>query len=267
MSASADTAITPGLLDAVEALAREAGEAIMSYYRNNVAIDRKDDHSPVTDADRDADAIIAAGLRKLTPDIPVVTEEEVAEGLAPTRVGKRFWLVDPLDGTREFINDRDEFTVNIALIDDGAPVLGVVGVPAQGTLYAAILPHGGPGRATMCDDGGAHRPIAARVPPAEGIAVAASRSHANKDELEAYLKDKIVTDFLAAGSSLKFCLVAEGKADLYPRLGPTMEWDTAAAHAVLAAAGGHVRTLDGKELTYGKPDFRNPHFAATGRDT
>jgi 3'(2'), 5'-bisphosphate nucleotidase len=263
VSASADTAITPGLLEAVEALAREAGEAIMGYYRNNVAIDRKDDYSPVTDADRDADAIIAAGLRKLTPEIPVVTEEEVAEGLAPTRVGKRFWLVDPLDGTREFINDRDEFTVNIALIEDGAPVLGVVGVPARGILYAADAP----GHASMCDDGGAHRPIAARVPPAEGIAVAASRSHANKDELAAYLKDKTVTDFLAAGSSLKFCLIAEGKADLYPRLGPTMEWDTAAAHAVLAAAGGHVRTLDGKELAYGKPDFRNPHFAATGRDT
>jgi 3'(2'), 5'-bisphosphate nucleotidase len=263
VSASADTAITPGLLDAVEALAREAGEAIMGYYRSDLSIDRKDDYSPVTDADRDADAIIAAGLRKLTPEIPVITEEEVADGLAPTNIGTRFWLVDPLDGTREFINHRDEFTVNIALIDNGAPILGVVGVPARGTLYAAD----GPGRATMCEDGGEHRPIAARVAPAEGIAVAASRSHANKDELEAYLKDKSVADFLAAGSSLKFCLVAEGKADLYPRLGPTMEWDTAAAHAVLAAAGGHVRTLDGKELTYGKPDFRNPHFAATGRDT
>jgi 3'(2'), 5'-bisphosphate nucleotidase len=267
VSVSTDTAITPGLLEAVEALAREAGEAIMGYYRSDMTVDRKDDYSPVTDADRDADAIIAAGLRKLTPDIPVITEEEVADGLAPTKVGNRFWLVDPLDGTREFINHRDEFTVNIALIENGAPVLGVVGVPARGTLYAATHTPGGPGRATMCEDGGEHRPIAARVPPAEGIAVAASRSHANKDALEAYLKDKTVTDFLAAGSSLKFCLVAEGKADLYPRLGPTMEWDTAAAHAVLAAAGGHVRTLDGKELTYGKPDFRNPHFAATGRDT
>jgi 3'(2'), 5'-bisphosphate nucleotidase len=263
VSVSAEPAITPGLLEAVEALAREAGEAILGYYRSDLAIDRKDDHSPVTDADRDADAIIAAGLRRLTPEIPVITEEEVAEGLAPTRIGTRFWLVDPLDGTREFINHRDEFTVNIALIDNGAPVLGVVGVPARGLLYASD----GPGRASLCADGGAHRPIAARVAPAGGIAVAASRSHANKAELEDYLKDKTVTDFLAAGSSLKFCLIAEGKADLYPRLGPTMEWDTAAAHAVLAAAGGHVRTLEGEELRYGKPGFRNPHFVATGRDT
>jgi 3'(2'), 5'-bisphosphate nucleotidase len=263
VSASAQPAISPGLLDAVEALAREAGEAIMGYYRGDIAIDRKEDYSPVTDADRDADAIIAAGLRKLTPEIPVITEEEVADGLAPTKIGTRFWLVDPLDGTREFINHRDEFTVNIALIDAGAPVLGVVGVPARGILYASD----GPGRASKCEDGGAHHPIAARVAPAEGIAVAASRSHANKEELEAFLKDKTVTDFLAAGSSLKFCLIAEGKADLYPRLGPTMEWDTAAAHAVLAAAGGHVRTLKGDELRYGKPDFRNPHFVATGRDT
>jgi len=266
VSPSAEPAIGPGLLEAVEALARVAGEAIMAYYRGGVAIERKDDHSPVTDADREADAIIAAGLRDLTPEIPVVTEEEVAEGLAPTRVGRRFWLVDPLDGTREFINDRDEFTVNIALIDAGVPVLGVVGVPARGTLYAAILTHGGPGRASKCNDGGAHRPIAARAAPAAGISVAASRSHADKDELEAFLRDKTVSDILIAGSSLKFCLIAEGRADLYPRLGPTMEWDTAAAHAVLAAAGGHVRTFDGKELAYGKPDFRNPHFVATGRD-
>ncbi|MDH3236635.1 MAG: 3'(2'),5'-bisphosphate nucleotidase CysQ, partial [Alphaproteobacteria bacterium] len=221
-----------------------------------------DDYSPVTDADRDADAIIAAGLRALTPDIPVITEEEVADGLAPTRIGTRFWLVDPLDGTREFIHHRDEFTVNIALIDAGAPVLGVVGVPARGILYASD----GPGRATMCDDGGAHRPIAARTAPVDGISVTSSRSHANKDELAAFLKDKAVKETIVAGSSLKFCLIAEGKADLYPRFGPTMEWDTAAAHAVLAAAGGHVRTLDGIEFTYGKPGFRNPHFVASGRD-
>jgi 3'(2'), 5'-bisphosphate nucleotidase len=262
VSTASDIAIEPGLLQAVEALARQAGDAIMGYYRQNVAIERKDDYSPVTDADRAADAIIAAGLRKLTPDIPVVTEEEVADGLAPTRIGTRFWLVDPLDGTREFINDRDEFTVNIALIDQGAPVLGVVGLPARGTLYAAD----GPGRASICADGDVHRPIAARAAPADGILVAASRSHANKDELEAFLKDMTVKDFLIAGSSLKFCAIAEGKADLYPRLGPTMEWDTAAAHAVLAAAGGHVRTLDGAELAYGKPSFRNPHFVACGRD-
>lgn len=263
MSGADALVLEPGLLAAAEALAREAGDAIMGYYQGDVAVDRKDDHTPVTDADRDADAIIAAGLRKLTPEIPVVTEEEVSEGLAPTRVGDRFWLVDPLDGTREFIHGRDEFTVNIALIDRGAPVLGIVGVPAHGTLYAAD----GPGRATICDDGGTPRSIAARAAPGDGILVAASRSHADKDELETFLKDMTVKEMLIAGSSLKFCLVAEGKADLYPRLGPTMEWDTAAAHAVLTAAGGHVRTLDGQELVYGKPNFRNPHFTATGRDT
>jgi len=251
-----------GLLESVEALAREAGELILTFYREDIEVEEKDDYTPVTEADRAADALIARGLRALTPEIPVVTEEEVADGLAPTRVGERFWCVDPLDGTREFINHRDEFTVNIALIEAGQPVLGVVGVPARRTLYAAD----GPGRATVCDDGGEHRPIAARTPPADGLSIAASRSHANKDELQNYLKDKTVKDFLAAGSSLKFCLIAEGRADLYPRFGPTMEWDTAAAHAVLLAAGGHVRTLDGAELMYGKPSFRNPHFIASGID-
>jgi 3'(2'), 5'-bisphosphate nucleotidase len=258
------------LIEAVAALAREAGAAILRYHGAEVAVDRKEDQSPVTDADRDADAIIAAGLRALTPEIPVVTEEEVAEGLAPTRVGKRFWLVDPLDGTKEFIAGRDEFTVNIALIEDTRPVLGVVLLPVRDLLYAGELQADGPGRAptsraTVSREGGAPVPIAARAAPAEGLWVVSSRSHANKPELEQFLKDKPVKDFVIAGSSLKFCVIAEGRADLYPRFGPTMEWDTAAGHAVLAAAGGHVRTLGGAELAYGKPEFRNPHFIASGR--
>ncbi len=248
-------------LDVLADLAREAGAAILRYFRRDFAVDHKEDRSPVTEADRAADAIIAAGLREFTPDIPVITEEEVAEGVAPTVVGTRFWLVDPLDGTREFINGRDEFTVNIALVDKGEPVIGVVYLPVQDQLYTGRAP----GAACLSEAGGPARPIAAREAPTEGLSVVASRSHAKMDELKAFLAGKNVAEFLAAGSSLKFCLIAEGKADLYPRLGTTMEWDTAAADAVLRAAGGHVRTLDGAPLKYGKPDFRNPHFMASGR--
>jgi len=249
-------------LDILADLAREAGDAILRYFRKDFKVDRKGDHSPVTEADRAADAIISAGLRKLTPDIPVITEEEVSDGVAPTTVGSRFWLVDPLDGTREFIHGRDEFTVNIALIDAGEPVIGIVHLPVQNRLYAGRTP----GTASLSEVGGPPRPIEAREAPAEGLSVVASRSHADMDALKEFLAEKTVSEFLAAGSSLKFCLIAESKADLYPRLGPTMEWDTAAADAVLRAAGGHVRTLDGAPLQYGKPDFRNPHFLASGRD-
>ena len=250
-------------LDILADLAREAGAAILRYFRQDFVVDHKDDHSPVTEADRAADTIIAAGLRKLTPDIPVITEEEVADGVAPTVVGTRFWLVDPLDGTHEFIHGRDEFTVNIALIDAGEPVIGIVYLPVQDQLYTGRTP----GAAALSEAGSPPRPIEARQAPAGGLSVVASRSHAKMDELKAFLADMNVLEFLAAGSSLKFCLIAEGKADFYPRLGTTMEWDTAAADAVLRAAGGHVRTLDGAPLTYGKPDFRNPHFTASGRDS
>ncbi len=250
-------------LDILADLAREAGAAILRYFRRDFVVDRKDDHSPVTEADRAADTIIAAGLRRLTPDIPVITEEEVADGVAPTAVGTRFWLVDPLDGTREFIHGRDEFTVNIALIDECEPVIGIVYLPVQDRLYIGRAP----GSASLSEAGGPPRPIEARQAPAGGLSVVASRSHAKMDELKSFLAGISVAEFLAAGSSLKFCLIAEGKADLYPRLGPTMEWDTAAADAVLRAAGGHVRTLDGEPLTYGKPGFRNPHFTASGRDS
>lgn len=243
-------------------LARQAGAAILGYFRRDFVVDRKEDHSPVTEADRAADAIIAAGLREFTPEIPVITEEEVADGVAPSAVGTRFWLVDPLDGTREFINERDEFTVNIALIEAGEPVIGIVYLPVQDRLYIGR----NPGPASLSEAGGPPRPIEARQAPAGGLSVVASRSHAKKDELKAFLEGFSVGEILVAGSSLKFCLIAEGKADLYPRLGTTMEWDTAAADAVLRAAGGHVRTLDGKPLKYGKPDFRNPHFTASGRD-
>jgi 3'(2'), 5'-bisphosphate nucleotidase len=257
-----DAAQRAKLVEALVALAEQAGAAIMPHFRSDIAVEKKADASPVTAADRDADQVILAGLAQLTPDIPAVTEEEVAEGRIPDISGGRFWLVDPLDGTKEFIGGRDEFTVNIALIERGRPVLGVVGAPALGVLYAAS----GPGAATRRERGGAPVPIRARPAPAEGLSVLMSRLHGSRPDLDSYLASFPIKERLAAGSSLKFCWLAEGRADLYPRFGPTNEWDTAAGHAVLAAAGGSVRTLDGAELGYGKPAFRNPNFIARGRD-
>ena len=250
------------LVEALAALADAAGAAIMPYFRGAFAVEKKADASPVTAADRAADQVILAGLARLTPDIPAVTEEEVAEGRVPDISGGRFWLVDPLDGTKEFIGGRDEFTVNIALIERGRPVLGVVGAPALGVLYAAS----GPGAVTRRAGGGGPVAIRARSAPADGLSVLVIRLHGSRPELDRYLAALPIRERLAAGSSLKFCWIAEGRADLYPRFGPTNEWDTAAGHAVLVAACGSVRTLDGAELGYAKPAFRNPHFIARGRD-
>ncbi len=248
---------TTQLLDAITAAAREAGAVIMDIYRGDFAVDEKADASPVTEADRRAEDVITARLRALTPDIPIVGEEAFAAGDIPA-VDRRFWLVDPLDGTKEFIKRRDEFTGNIALIENATPVLGVVHSPALGLLFAGAV--GGGARLTTGD--GAARPIATRALPPEGLAVVASRSHANDEALAAWLEGRGVASTVKAGSSLKFCRVAEGAADVYPRFGPTMEWDTAAGHAVLLAAGGQVTTIDGAPFTYGKPGFRNPHFVA-----
>ena len=249
------------LLAEATALAEQAAGAIMGYFRGDVDVRRKQDASPVTAADHAAEQIIVAGLRRLTPDIPVVAEEEMAGGRSVDVGGGRFWLVDPLDGTKEFIAQRDEFTVNIALIEDGVPVLGAVVVPARGATYTAA----GPGTATVRRDGEA-RPISARVVPATGAIVVASRSHGDMKKIQA-LMDRLSSDRLKiSGSSVKFCLIAEGEADIYPRYGPTREWDTAAGHAVLAAAGGSVRTSDGKDLVYGKAGFLNGAFIARGRD-
>ncbi|MEX2010003.1 MAG: 3'(2'),5'-bisphosphate nucleotidase CysQ, partial [Dongiaceae bacterium] len=197
----------------------------------------------------------------------VVSEEAAAAGRVPeihgaANPGGRFWLVDPLDGTKEFIAGKDDFTVNIALIEDGRPVLGVVHVPALAVTYVGVAPD----LATVQRGADAPRPIAARLRPADGAIVLASRSHGDAAALDAFLADEPVRARRTAGSALKFCLLAEGVADLYPRLGRTMEWDTAAGHAVLAAAGGGVATLDGAELRYGKPGFENPHFVARGRN-
>ena len=252
----------PALLTAVSALAREAGAIVMAVYATDFSVRGKADTSPVTEADERAEAVILAGLAALTPDIPVVAEESAAAGRIPAVVD-RFWLVDPLDGTKEFISRNGEFTVNIALIEHGLPVLGVVLAPAigpQGQLYAGAIGYG----ATVEDEAGI-RPITCRTVPEAGLTVLASRSHGDAAALEAFLAGRRVASTSTAGSSLKFCLLAAGQADLYPRLGRTMEWDIAAGHAVLAAAGGQVcRADDGRPMTYGKPDFENPHFVAAG---
>jgi 3'(2'), 5'-bisphosphate nucleotidase len=246
------------LLAAVRPIAEEAGRATLKYYGLTEAA-VKADGSPVTAADQAAEDIILPALRALTPDIPVVSEEEASKGLSPEVTGTRFWLVDPLDGTREFLSGNGEFTVNIALIEDGAPVLGVVVVPALGETYAGA----GPGSAVL-EDAGGEAAISVRTPPTEGLTVVGSRSHGDADAMTAFLGDRKVASFRAAGSSLKLCLIARGEADLYPRLGTTMEWDIAAGHAVLRAAGGRVELLDGTPFLYGKPAYRNPHFVALG---
>ncbi|MFV3074310.1 3'(2'),5'-bisphosphate nucleotidase CysQ [Niveispirillum fermenti] len=250
-----------GLLPAVRAAAEQASRAILRHYAAGAAATAKADGSPVTAADNEADAIILAALRALTPDIPVVTEEEVAAGRIPDISGGTFWLVDPLDGTKEFIKRNGEFTVNIALIEGGEPVLGVVMLPVDGTVYAAA----GPGTAVRGQPGQPDAPIAVRAVPARGLTVLTSRSHADNAAVEAFLTGRRVAERVAAGSSLKFCRVAEGVGDVYPRLGPTCEWDIAAGHAVLLGAGGSLTLLDGEAFPYGKaPTFLNPHFVAWG---
>ena len=238
-------------------LALEAGRAIMAFYRSGAAVRTKDDSSPVTEADEAADRLIVGGLREAAPDIPVISEESIGATRAPA--GGRFWLVDPLDGTKEFIGRTGEFTVNIALIEEGRPVLGVLHAPALDETYVAD----GEGRAVRIIGGAAPQPVRARAVPAEGPVVVASSAHRDA-ETDAFIAGQRPSRIARAGSALKFGLLARGTADLYPRFGRTMEWDTAAGHAVLAAAGGDVHTVDGGALRYGKPGFANPPFIARG---
>lgn len=248
------------LRDSSAAIAREAAREIMRIYAGDLGTRTKADHSPVTDADHAAEAIILAGLRQLTPDTPIVAEEEMAAGRVPKIDGGPFWLVDPLDGTKEFIKRNGEFTVNVALIEDRKPILGIVLAPATDTLWRGAKGLG----ADKSDQGGAFTPIGTRDAPASGLVACASRSHAIYSDLDIWFRNSglNVVDRIQAGSSLKFCLIAEGKADIYPRFGPTNEWDTAAGQGVLEAAGGEVVTTDGRPLLYGKPGFGNPHFIA-----
>ena len=262
-------AMTPGtglerLLDAVASVVLAAGRIVMEVYQRDFAVAVKDDLSPVTEADERAEALITPELRRLLPGVPVVAEEAAAAGLIPAaaELGRRFWLVDPLDGTREFVQRNGEFTVNVALVEDGQPVLGVVLAPALGRLYLGA--RGGGAFVQLGDDAGSRRAISCRLPPAQGLTVLASRSHADRAALDAFLAPYRVAQFVSAGSSLKLCRIAEGEADLYPRLGRTMEWDIAAGQAVLEAAGGRVLDLGGRSLRHGKPGFENPDFVASG---
>jgi len=239
-------------------LAEQAGAAILAVRARGFAVEQKDDHSPVTEADRAAEAIIVAGLRAAT-QLPVIAEEEVAAGRI-TVPAPAFWLVDPLDGTREFAGGKDEFVVNIGLVRDGRMALGVVFIPALSELFTGIV-----GAGAWKRDRSGETPIHTRAPPEDGLTVVASRLHGDTARLEKFLAGRHVAQTLNYGSALKFCRLAEGVADLYPRFGRTMEWDTAAPQAVLQAAGGRVVTLDGAPLRYGKPGWENPHFLCWGR--
>jgi 3'(2'), 5'-bisphosphate nucleotidase len=246
------------LLDPIRELALQAGRLVMDVYATEFSVRGKDDASPVTEADERAEALIVARLAALTPDIPIVAEEGVAAGRVPT-LGERFWLVDPLDGTREFVKRNGEFTINVALVERGQPVLGVVHAPALLRLFGGVV-----GEGAFIEDENGRRAIRCRDVPPRGATVLASRSHGDPAALAAFLADRRVGEVKYAGSSLKLCLLAAGEADLYPRFGRTMEWDIAAGHAVLAAAGGSVVDLEGRPLVYGKAGFENPHFVASG---
>ncbi len=257
-------------LTALAGIAWQAGEIILGHYADDtIQARRKADQSPVTAADEDAEAFILARLAEIAPGVPVIAEEETAAGRVQ-QISDHFFLVDPLDGTKEFLNRNGEFTVNIAEITGGVPVRGVVFAPAKERLFMGELETGAYELGTkpgVAPDFSQARAIKACKPGADGLIAVASRSHRDA-KTEEYLAAYPVKDFVAAGSSLKFCLVAAGEADIYPRHGRTMEWDTAAGHAVLAAAGGSVTTIDGKPFVYGKADekFANPYFVARGLD-
>ena len=250
------------LLQTLVEAALEAGAEIEAIYGAGCAHEVKEDGSPVTIADQRAEAIILARLGAAFPDVPVVAEEEACAGRIP-ECGERFFLVDPLDGTKGFIQRNGEFTVNIGLIEQGAPVAGVVYAPASGLLYYGAKSAGAFRRQVRGE--APAEAIRVRARPASGLTAIGSRNH-HAQGTEARNAALGITEYLPSGSSLKFCLLADGSADVYPRYGRTMEWDTAAGQAVLEAAGGRVMALDGDReagpLRYGKPDFANPHFIA-----
>ena len=245
------------LLEDIAVAAREAGEAILEIVRRGFDVERKQDSSPVTEADRAAELIILAALARAAPGVPVIAEEEVAAGRIPAH-GDTYFLVDPLDGTKEFVRGGDDYTVNIGLIVNGTPRLGAVFAPATEQLHAGIV-----GEGAWLEDLSNRIPISTRKPGSELVAVA-SKSHFNQPTADYLCEAAKDCGYVGIGSSLKFCIVAEGRADIYPRLSPTSEWDTAAGHAVLLAAGGRVDGPDGEPLAYGKRAFLNRGFVATG---
>ena len=248
------------LVNPVVALAIEAGRAILEVYATEFDVQEKDDHSPLTRADMASHAIIVAGLERLTPEIPIISEESGLPDFETRGRWRRYWLIDPLDGTREFVSRNGEFTVNIAMIEDRSPVFGVVHVPVGGDTYIGCHGVGAERRSAT----GEAAKLAVAESSATPVRVVGSRSHRGAS-LDSFLEALGEHVMRPVGSSLKFCLVAEGRADVYPRLGPTSEWDTAAAQAVVVEAGGAVLTLDGKPLTYNsKAEILNPHFVVVG---
>ena len=248
------------MIDPVIALAEKAGQAILQVYSSDFEVQSKDDESPLTQADLASHHCIVAGLEKLTPGMPVISEESGLPDFEERSRWSRYWLIDPLDGTKEFVNRNGEFTVNIALIDNHRPVFGVVHVPVQNKTYIGCEGYGAERR----DADGQAQSIRVATSSASPVRVVGSRSHRGAS-LDAYLENLGESDMVPMGSSLKFCVIAEGGADLYPRLGPTSEWDTAAAQAVIEQAGGRVVTLDGKPMKYNtKSDMLNPFFFVIG---
>ena len=252
----------PALLDQVTDICRRAGDAVLDVYGSEFTVDVKEDRSPLTEADRRAHRIIVTALAELTPGWPVLSEESPRADFDARQGWTTYWLVDPLDGTKEFIKRNGEFTINVALIEQRRPTLGAVRAPALGVDYFGALTLG----AWRQPDGGAREAIRASANASSPVRVVGSRSHrgASLDKLLARVGDYTMVPM---GSSLKICLVAAGDADLYPRLGPTSEWDTAAAHAVLESAGGYLVDLNGQRLDYNKGDILNPYFLAFGDET
>ena len=238
-------------------IAKDAGFAILKVYKNpNIAVNVKDDDSPLTIADKTSNEIITNALKKLTPEIPILSEEGKKIDYSERKKWKLFWLIDPLDGTKEFINKNGEFTVNIALISNGEPILGIVYAPVLDILWHGNIKEG----SFKTDSDNSSIKLNVKKPDGT-IKVVASRSHSNNPKLDNFLIKYPDYKLVKMGSSIKICLVADGSADIYPRLGPTMEWDTAAAHAVVKFAGGNIYDLDNmNELTYNKSNLLNPEF-------
>lgn len=255
-----DSARALALAGSIFELAREAGALALRCRNQSLKIGQKSDGSPSTAADSILEDFICQKLAELTPDIPVVAEERVSRGEVPDIAGRSFWLVDPLDGTKDFIAGEPEFAVVIALVVENTPALGVIHMPALEESYIGLVGHGATYvRGTQAEE------IAARIAPVEGLVVVSSRRHGNAPELENFLEDMNVTTHMQASSALKFGLIAGGQADLYPRFGQVMAWDVAAGHALLLAAGGRIATATGQPLDYRTGNFRIPNFIARGK--
>jgi 3'(2'), 5'-bisphosphate nucleotidase len=247
------------VLEDIITLCRAAGAETLRFYRTDMSVTYKDDQSPLTAADRASHDVIIGGLRNLAPGIPAISEEDAPGGDTGGPVPEQYWLVDPLDGTKEFLKRRDDFTVNVALVQNGKAILGVVYAPAHRVIYFAESGAG----AWRQADGSDAIPIRTHPADVKSLRVVASKEHAGP-AVEALLRRLPNASVTSIGSSLKFCLVAEGKADFYPRFVPTMEWDTAAAQCVVETAGGQMLTLDGEPLRYGKPGRKNPSIITIG---